>query len=145
METSTSHASDEVDECPVEIAIGCHIEVELISETGVAELLAIDLAPEGKGDLAAGFVAANTPLAKAVLGRRAGETVDYHVGDIVQVRILRVEAGHGPAPDAEADRHAVIEQAIKKSDLADAVRFSLTVDQKWGDTDPQVMADNWED
>jgi hypothetical protein len=144
METSTHHAGDEVGECPVEIAIGCHVEVELIDETGGAELLAIDLAPEGKGDLAAGFVAANTPLAKAVLGRRAGETVDYHVGDIVQVRILRVEAGRGPAPDAEANRQAVLEQAVNKSDLADAVRFSLTVDQKWGDTDPQVMADNWE-
>ncbi len=144
MEAHTSHASNEIDQCPAEVAVGCHVEVELIDETGVAELLAIDLAPEGRGDLAAGFVAENTPLGQAVLGRRAGETIDYHVGDIAQIRILCVEAGHGPAPDAEANRQAVLEQAVKKSDLADAVRLSLTVDQKWGDTDPEVMADNWE-
>jgi hypothetical protein len=144
METPASRESHETGECSTEIAVGCHVEVELISVTGTTEPLAIDLAPEGKGDLAAGFVAANTPLGKAVLGRRAGDRVDYHMGDIAQVHILRVATGYGPAPDAEASRQAIIEDAIKKSDLADAVRFSLTVDQKWGDTDPQVMADNWE-
>lgn len=39
---------------------------------------------------------------------------------------------------------AVIQKAISKSDLADAVRFALTVDQKWGDTDPEGIASNWE-
>jgi hypothetical protein len=144
METSSSHTNGELNECPARIAVGCHVEVELIGETGAAEPLAMDLAPAGQGDLAAGFVALDTPLARAVLGRRAGDTVDYRMGDIVQVRILHVAAGREPAPDAEANRQTVIEQAIKKSDLADAVRFSLTVDQKWGDTDPQVMADNWD-
>jgi hypothetical protein len=50
-----------------------------------------------------------------------------------------------PTEDVAADRQAVIQKAISKSDLADAVRFALTVDQKWGDTDPEGIASNWED
>ena len=144
METSVQPTSGEPRECDVAVSIGCRVEVELIEEAGTVESLTFDLAPEGGGDLAAGFVAANSPLGPAVLGRRAGETVDYHMADIARVRILSVIAGRTPEIDAAASREAVIKEALEKSDLADAVRLSLTVDQKWGDTDPTAMAENWD-
>lgn len=144
METSVQQqARGEPGECDVAIGIGCRVEVELIEEAGTVEPLVFDLAPEGGGDLAAGFVAANSLLGKAVLGRRAGETIDYHVADLAQVRILSVVTGRAQETNPAASREAVIKEAIQKSDLADAVRLSLTVDQKWGNTDPTVMAENW--
>jgi hypothetical protein len=144
MKTSVQPANGERSECDAVIGIGCRVEVELIEEMGNVEPMTFDLAPEGGGDLAAGFVAADSALGKAVLGRRAGETVDYHVADVAQVRILTVVTGRAQEIDPAASREAVIKEALQKSDLADAVRLSLTVDQKWGDTDPTVMAENWD-
>jgi hypothetical protein len=129
----------------IEAAIGSHVEVELIAESGENEHLAFDIVPDAAADFSAGFLGVGTPLARAILGRRAGSVVPYQVGDITQVKILAVGASsRAPADDVAADRQAVIQKAISKSDLADAVRFALTVDQKWGDTDPEGIASNWE-
>jgi hypothetical protein len=129
----------------IEIAIGAHVEVELISESGENERLAFDVVPDAEADFSAGFLGVGTPLARALVGQRAGSVVPYQMGDITQVKILTVEtSGRTPVDDVAADRQAVIQRAINKSDLADAVRFALTVDQKWGDTDPEGIASNWE-
>jgi hypothetical protein len=130
---------------PTEITLGTHVEVELVSDAGDRERLAIDVVSDSEADLAAGFLGVGTPLAQALLWRRAGEVVSYGVGDIREVHILAVAASRRAPGEAAAGRQAVIQKAVSKSDLADAVRFSLTVDQKWGDTDPQGIADNWDE
>jgi hypothetical protein len=66
------------------------------------------------------------------------------MGDIREVRVLAVSASERSPEEATTDRQAVIHKAISKSDLADAVRFALTVDQKWGDTDPEGIAEHWD-
>ena len=127
------------------VAIGTHVEVELIPTSGESEHLAFDIVSDGEADFASGFLGAGTPLARAILGHSAGSVVTYQVGDVTQVKILAVGASNrAPAGDVSADRQAVIQKAISKSDLADAVRFALTVDQKWGDTDPEGIASNWD-
>jgi hypothetical protein len=130
----------------VEVAIGVHVEVELVAESGEIESLALDIVADAEADFAAGFLGVGTPLARAMLGQCAGSVVPYRAGDIIQVRILAVGASvRAPTEDVATSRQAVIQKAISKSDLADTVRFALTVDQKWGDTDPEGIASNWED
>ena len=133
------------DETGAEVALGAHVEVELMAMSGENERLAFDIVPDAGADFDAGFLGAGTPLARAIMGHGAGSVLPYQVGDITQVKILTVAASsRAPADDVAADRQAVIQRAISKSDLADAVRFALTVDQKWGDTDPEGIASNWE-
>jgi len=135
----------EPSDSPIEVAIGSHVEIELMAESGENESLAFDIVPDTEADFDAGFLGVGTPLARAILGWRAGSVVHYQVGDIMHVKILAVRASsRAPSEDVAADRQAVIQKAISKSDLADAVRFALTVDQKWGDTDPEGIASNWE-
>ena len=138
-------ARKEPDETGAEVALGAHVEVELIAESGENERLAVDIVPDAEADLDAGFLGVGTPLARAIIGQRVGSVIPYQVGDISQVKILALTASSRvPADDVAAGRQAVIQKAISKSDLADAVRFALTVDQKWGDTDPEGIASNWE-
>jgi hypothetical protein len=128
------------------VGLGSHVEVELISETGEVERLAFVVVPDEEADFSAGFLGLGTPLAQAILGARAGSRLPYVVGDMRQVRVLAVGAGGGASGgDAAAARQAVIQKAISRSDLADVVRFALTVDQKWGDTDPEGIVSNWEE
>jgi hypothetical protein len=122
------------------------VEVELIAESGEREHLAFDIVPDAEADFASGFLGEGTPLAQAILGGRTGAVVSYQMGDVVQVKILAVgEGARARDGDAATERQAIIQRAISKSDLADAVRFALTVDQKWGDTDPEGIASNWEE
>jgi hypothetical protein len=133
-------------DAPTEVALGSHVEVELVGESGERETMAFDLVPDDEADLSSGFLGVGTPLAQAVMGRPAGSLVLYQVGDIREVKILSVAAGvRVRADDAAANRQAVIQKAVSKSDLADAVRFALTVDQKWGETDPEGIVSNWDD
>jgi hypothetical protein len=130
---------------PHAAAIGSHVEVELIEASGSRERLAFDIVPDSQADFSAGFLGASTPLARAVLGQSAGSTVPYPVEEIREVHILSVAPSERIAhDDVTADRQAVIRKAVAKSDLENAVRFALTVDVKWGDTDPEGIADHWE-
>ncbi len=141
----TDEQSREADVAPDEVAIGSHVEVELIGESGVSERLAFDIVPDDEADFASGFLGVGTALARAVLGRRAGNVVPYRVGDMLEVRILTVAASvRTPTEDVAASRQVTIQKAISQSDLADAVRFALAVDVKWGDYDPEGIASNWE-
>jgi hypothetical protein len=130
---------------PDEVAVGVHVEVELVAASGANERLEFDLVPDSEADFSAGFLGLSTRLAQAILGQRAGSVVPYQVGDIAEVRVLALAASaRAPVDDVSASRQAVIRKAINQSDLADAVRFALTVDQKWGDTDPEGILSNWE-
>jgi hypothetical protein len=133
-------------DAPTKVTLGSHVEVELVGESGERETLAFDLVPDDEADFSSGRLGLGTPLAQAVLGRPTGSLVPYRVGDIREVEILSVTASvRTRVDDAVANRQAVIQKALSKSDLADAVRFALTVDQKWGETDPEGIVSNWDD
>jgi hypothetical protein len=125
-------------------SIGCHVEVELIGQTDTSERLAFDIVPDTRADFAHGFLGAGTPLARAILGKRAGSAVTYRVDDIREVWILSVRPSTRVPNRETPDHDAVLQKAISKSELAEAARLSLTVDLKWGSTDPQGMEDHWE-
>ncbi len=122
---------------PTLVAIGTHVEVELIDESGAGELLAVDIVPDSQADFASGFLGVGTLLARAILGQPAGSVVPYKVGDILQVRILKVAPKvSAPPADVEAKRQAVIQKAIVQSELVSDMAFALAVGSKWGDYDP---------
>jgi hypothetical protein len=146
METSLpDEKSAEEDTDPDQVVLRSHVEVDLIGESGASEHLTFAIVPDREANFSAGLLARSTPLAQAVLGQPAASVVPYRAGDIVEVRIVKVTPSTRlPGTDAAADRQATIQKAISKSEMADAVRFALTVDQKWGDTDPEAMESNWE-
>jgi len=123
------------------VTAGASVEVELIDESGASERLALVIVPDKEADFAAGFLGAGTPLAKVLLGQGLGSVVPYRQGDIREVRILGVTPGT-PAPKtgADASRRAVLQKALDKADLEDALRLALTVDVKWGEYDPEALA-----
>jgi len=131
---------EEIDTTP-KVTPGAGVEVELIDQSGARERLALVIVPDKEADFAAGSLGAGTPLAKALLGQRLGSVVPYQQGDIREVRILSVTPGT-PAPKtgADASRQAIIDKALDKADLEDALRLALTVDVKWGQYDPEALA-----
>ena len=131
---------------PIPVAIGTHVEVELVVESGAGELLAVDIVPDSQADFSSGFLGAGTPLAQAILGQPAGSVVPYKVGDILEVRILRVASNaSAPPADVEAKRQAVIQKAIAQSELVSDMAFALAVGSKWGDYDPGETASDQEE
>lgn len=125
------------DPFPGLVALGTHVEIELISETGEAERLACDIVPDAAADFAAGFLGAGTPLAKAIMGRPAGATVPYAQADIVELRIVSVTHSRRAAEeDAAAARQAATEEAVLRAKTDELVQLALTVNVKWGDYDP---------
>jgi hypothetical protein len=119
------------------VAIGTHVEVDLIDEAGASERLVFDLVPDNQADFAHGFMGVGTPLAQAILGQTAGCVAPYQVGDVVKVGILAVTPeARAPSEDVAAKRQAVIRQVVAESDRISDMVFALAVGSKWGNYDP---------
>jgi hypothetical protein len=128
----------------LEAAIGTHVQVELFNQAGKREPLAFDVVEDAQADFERGFLGANTPLARAIMGQRAGATIPYTMGDIARVHIVSIApSSNAPPEDAAQKREQVIRQVIDKSDLANAISYALSFDSKWGDYDPEALARNW--
>ncbi|MCX7671568.1 MAG: GreA/GreB family elongation factor [Anaerolineae bacterium] len=122
------------------VQIGDLVEVELIAADGAVERLTFDIVPDARADFAAGFLAAGTPLARAILGRPVGATVSYPVGDVVAVRILAAQASaRVPPSDQTAARLSTIQKAVERAEREEMARLALTVDVKWGAYDPGAL------
>lgn len=122
------------------VALGTHVEVELLSETGDSERLAFDLVPDGAADFATGFLGAGTPLAQAIMGRPTGATVPYEMADVVEVRILSVSHSRRAADGAAATaRQAATQDAVARAKTDEMVQLALTVNVKWGGYDPEPL------
>jgi hypothetical protein len=119
----------------LQVRPGCLAEVELVSQSGAVERLTFTLVDDSQADFDAGFLGLNTPLAKAILGRLAGQTLAYRVGDLQSVKILSVARGREQTEDVAARRQAVIDKAIKHSDSVNAMIFAGAVNSKWGEYD----------
>ena len=128
---------DEITNVPLQVGLGTHVKVELLDESGGSDCLEFDIVPDNQADFAHGFLGVGTPLAQAILGQVAGNTVPYRVGDMAEARILSVASGvRTPSDDVEARRQAVIQQAVARSEQINDMAFALAVGSKWGDYDP---------
>jgi hypothetical protein len=121
-------------------ARGLRVSVELVSDSGEIDALAFTIVEERQADFSAGFLGETTPMAQAVLGHTAGETLPYRQGDIRQVRITSVQVSdQAQTEDVSARREAVRRKAVRHSDFVNALIFAGSVNSKWGDyeIDPQ--------
>lgn len=121
-------------ESPTQVGIGCLVAVELIDQQGNREPLTFTLVREQAADLDQKLLGANTPLAKAILGKFVGRVVPYKMGDIQSVRIVSVQ----PAPSVDvaeiaARREAVLQKALAAAERTNAEMFAASYDGKWGD------------
>lgn len=120
----------------LKVEIGTRVTVELVSESGETEQMTFTLVSEEQADFKAGFMGANTPLAKTILGAQAGNILPYCVGDLRRVRILAVNAsGDKPKEDVAARREKVIRKAVQHSDYVNTIIFAGSFSSKWGDYD----------
>jgi hypothetical protein len=124
---------------PPVVAIGARVAVELIDDQGAVETLDVVLVPDAGADLARGYLGQGTPLGRAIAGQPAGSQLAYRQGDIVAVRVLSVVPDEVPETGAAANRQAVIDEAVQRSEAVDMARLALTVDVKWGSYDPDSV------
>jgi hypothetical protein len=121
------------------ISLNCHVQVELLDQSGHAELREFSIVASRQADFKSGLLDENTPLAQLLLGHHAGETLPYRVGDLAEVRILAVHAGEGNAPsDAAARRRHDVQKAAAQSEITNQMIFATASGSKWGDYDVDV-------
>lgn len=129
---------------PSPVAVGMHVEVELIDVHGVSETLSFDLVPERSANFDEGRLGANTPLAQAIINQNAGVLLAYNQGDVRSVRILSVRPALEPAPeDATERRQEALRKAVAAAEQTNAAIFAASFSGKWGDYDPEGVA-KWE-
>jgi len=125
---------------------GAHVDLELIDASGGREALSFDIVPDKLADFKNGFLGEKTPLAQAISGHFAGETLPYRVDEIVEIHILDVQRSQvKPDEGIEARRQAALRKAVKQSDLTNAVLFASSFNGKWGDYDPSGLSEEAED
>lgn len=124
----------------IRVALGSHVEIELVDASGESERLAFDLVPDAQADFYAGFLGESTPLAQAILGHAIGDRLAYQAGGTSEVRILLVAPStRQPSPDRAARRQEVIREAVAQSELKNVLAVATAVDNKWGDYDPEAL------
>jgi hypothetical protein len=121
------------------ISLHCRVLVELVDSSGKAERNEFTLVTGKQADFNSGLLDENTPLGRALMGHRAGETIPYQAGDLTEVRILSVEAGDGTSPsDAAEKRRAAVQKAAAQSEITNQMIFSTASGSKWGDYEVDV-------
>ena len=124
----------------ITIIVGCHVELNLLDRAGRKEPLAIDIVPDESADFIHGFLGESTPLAKVLVGERAGNVIPYLKDDILAIEILRVIPSNINAPDdAQQKRQLKMNQAQREVEHTSAVVFASSFSGKWGDYDPESL------
>ena len=120
---------------PLIVSPGSLVEIELRID-GEPERLSLTIVPDAQADYYAGFLGESTPLAKAILGQAVGAAVPYQDGRVI-IRDIRIaDLPPEQAKENAAKRQEQLEQTHKEIAKTNAILFSLTVESKWGDYDP---------
>jgi hypothetical protein len=130
------------------VVLYSRLVVELVDSTGEVERREFTLVPSRRADFKSGLLDETAPLARALLGHHAGETVPYPVGDLLEVRILSVAEGqNGELPDAAGKRRADVRRAAAQSEITNQMIFSTASGSKWGDyeVDMEKLLDEADD
>jgi hypothetical protein len=123
--------------------LGMHVLLE-VTYTDETEQLSLDIVEDRLADFEHGFLGQSTPLAKAILGRRAGEEVAYQNGDAQTVRILDVtRSDSAPSEENAEKREETMRKVAREVDRTNAINFASSFNGKWGDYDPSTINDEW--
>ncbi len=122
------------------VNIGSHIELHLVDREGKKEKLSFDIVPDEAADYSHGYLGVGTPLAKALLGEKAGVTIPYLKDDIYAIEILSVAPSKNKSFDnTQEKRQARLDKAIHEVEHTNAVVFASSFSGKWGDYDPDSL------
>jgi hypothetical protein len=124
------------------VSVGCHVDVNLLDRDGNKDRLSVDIVLDEVADFANGFLGASTPLAKILLGEKAGTIIPYLKDDIFAIEILSVTPSTTKPPDDAQDKRAAeMQQTIREVEHTSAVVFASSFSGKWGDYDPDSLPD----
>lgn len=114
--------------------LGAQVTIELIDERGNSETMSVDLVREEYADLDQDRLGVQTPLAKAIIGKKVGALVNYRMGDIRQVRIVSVRPSQlADLENTEEQRQAQLQKALATVERTNAEVFAASYTGKWGD------------
>ncbi len=114
--------------------------LHLLDRMGSKELMEIDIVPDELADYIHGFLGESTPLAKVLLGERAGSVIPYLKDDLLAIEILSVTPSiNKPAENTKEKRQAMMDKAIREVEHTNAVVFASSFSGKWGDYDPDSL------
>ena len=117
-----------------QVGIGVHVVIELVNASGQGEPMEFDIVRDQFADLDTGLLSSDTPLARALLGKFVGATLAYCMGDVTQVRIVRIGPRQHEAPaDRTQQRQTALEDARRKVEQTNADMFASSYSGKWGD------------
>ena len=126
------------------IAIGCHVELNLLTREGERDRLNVDIVLDEAADFSQGFLGAGTPLAKILLGEKAGTVIPYLKDDIYAIEVLSVTPSTVEPPnDIDKVRKANLARTIHEVEHTNAVVFASSFSGKWGDYDPGSLPDDY--
>lgn len=125
------------------IDLNTHVELEMICSSGEREFASFDIVAEEDADYYAGFLGICTPLAQAILGHKAGDRIKYKAGDLCEVIVVSVSAMTRQVPaDSATHREQVMRKIVAESELKNRIAVATSVDNKWGDYDPESLLKN---
>ena len=78
------------------VAPGTLVELRLINQSGEVEPISFCIVADKLADYRNGFLGEGTPLARAILGHKAGSRITYGVDDIAAIEIVSVKRPFSP-------------------------------------------------
>ena len=114
---------------------GFCVSIKLLYRTGESEHLEFDIVPDEQADYQTGFLGVSTPLAKAILGEKAGITVPYFTDELMAIEILSIRESTRTPADTAIRRDTAVQDAKDQIEFTNAVLFAASVDTKWGSYD----------
>ena len=127
------------------VAPGTLVELTLIDRSGEAETISFSIVADKLADYRNGFLGEGTPLARAILGQKAGARIPYGVGDIAAIEVLSVKPAESePDQGVVGRRRETLRKALLRADLTNAVNLATSFNSKWGDYDPAQLVEELE-
>ena len=124
--------------------LGTHVDLDLLDESGASNISPSISSQTAPPTTPAASSAKARLCAKPIRGHVAGDLMAARVGDACQVQLLAVRPGT-PVSVAQiaAEKQAILDKAIRESDRTTAAIFASSFSGKWGDYDPDGIA-NWD-
>jgi hypothetical protein len=120
----------------IPICLNSRVLVELVESSGESEQRAFTIVTAKQADFQSGLLDENTPLARALIGRQAGEVIPYSMGDLKEIRILKVvQIVEKVTSDKAEKRRKAVQKAEAQSEITNQMIFSTASGSKWGDYD----------
>ena len=123
------------------VTMGSRVSLELVENNGDCDPMTVELVADSAADMAHDLLGEGTPLARAILGRKAGDVVPYKVGEMKEVRVLAIAPGQAEADDLSERRTATRAKMIKDADKTSRLIFSTAFSSKWGGYEPDKLED----